>query len=114
MEATTMSEKLSTFNMETKFDGLIKLLAEGLYTEPDIFLRELIQNAHDSIVRRKEANTSFTGRINIVIDSENQSIIVEDNGIGMDESDIRGFLSVIGSTGTGTVREQGEDTEKPT
>ena len=40
--------------MEANFEGLIQLLAQHLYPEPDVFVRELIQNAHDSIVRRRE------------------------------------------------------------
>lgn len=100
-------KKLDTFNMETRFDGLIKLLAEGLYSEKDIFVRELIQNAHDSIIRRKELEPDLAGRIDIDYDTARQTISFTDNGIGMDEQDIRLFLSVIGSTGTGTARESG-------
>lgn len=102
-----MEKLLDTFKMETKFDGLIKLLAEGLYSEPDVFIRELIQNAHDSIIRRKETEPDLAGRIEVTIDPLNQTIVFADNGIGMDEEDIRQFLSVIGSTGTGTERERG-------
>lgn len=93
--------------METRFDGLIKLLAEGLYSEKDIFVRELIQNAHDSIIRRKEDEPNLAGRIDVNFDTAKQTISFMDNGIGMDEQDIRTFLSVIGSTGTGTARESG-------
>lgn len=100
-------QKLATFNMETRFDGLIKLLAEGLYPVPDIFVRELIQNAHDSIVRRRDVEPNLAGRIDVEVDPTQQTITFTDNGIGMDEADIRQFLSVIGSTGTGTVREKG-------
>lgn len=102
-----MEKLLDTFKMETKFDGLIKLLAEGLYSEPDIFIRELIQNAHDSIVRRKEIEPDLAGKIEVTIDILKRMIVFTDNGIGMDEYDIRQFLSVIGSTGTGIERERG-------
>lgn len=88
-------EKLDDFQMQTNFDGLIKLLAEGLYSEPDIFVRELIQNAQDGIVERKSTEGSG-GEISIHI--EGNTIIVEDDGIGMNESDIREFLAVIGSS----------------
>ena len=40
--------------MQANFDGLIRLLADGLYSTSDIFIRELIQNGHDSIIRRME------------------------------------------------------------
>ncbi len=39
--------------MQTNFKGLIQLLARNLYPEPDVFIRELIQNAHDAIKIRR-------------------------------------------------------------
>ena len=63
-----MGKQISNIKMKMKFDGLIKLLAEGLYSDPDIFLRELIQNAHDSIVRRKKEERDHAGRIDVNID----------------------------------------------
>ncbi len=41
--------------MQFDFDGLIQLLAGHLYTEKKVFIRELIQNAHDSVQRRAAA-----------------------------------------------------------
>jgi HSP90 family molecular chaperone len=49
-----MSTSIEHMRMEANFEGLIQLLAQHLYPEPDVFVRELIQNAHDSIVRRRE------------------------------------------------------------
>jgi HSP90 family molecular chaperone len=37
---------------QIQLEGLIQLLAQNLYADPDVFLREMIQNAHDSIMRR--------------------------------------------------------------
>lgn len=99
-----------TITMKTNFEGLIRLLADGLYSTSDIFVRELIQNGHDSIVRREALKESFyQGEISITYDSSEKSITFADNGIGMDESDIENFLSVIGSTGTGISKEELED-----
>jgi len=96
--------------MKTNFEGLIRLLADGLYSTSDIFVRELIQNGHDSIVRREALKESFyQGEISITYDSSEKSITFADNGIGMDESDIENFLSVIGSTGTGISKGELED-----
>lgn len=86
------------------------MLADGLYSTSDIFVRELIQNGHDSIVRREALKESFyQGEISITYDSSEKSITFADNGIGMDESDIENFLSVIGSTGTGISKGELED-----
>jgi molecular chaperone HtpG len=107
-----MSAPIERFKMETNFKGLIKLLAENLYPEPDVFVRELIQNAHDAITRRLEVDRSLAGRIEVQINETERTITFRDNGIGMDRQDIKEFLAVIGSTGTGTARMQLKDQGK--
>jgi molecular chaperone HtpG len=99
-----VNQRLETFQMETNFPGIIELLAKNLYPDPDVFVRELIQNAHDTIIRRREIQPDLAGRIEIECNPESQTVTFRDNGIGMDEADIKEFLSVIGSTGTGTAR----------
>ena len=64
-----MTNAPETFKMETNFEGLIKLLAEHLYSEPDVFVRELVQNANDSIVRRRALDPHLAGRIEITADA---------------------------------------------
>ena len=93
-----MSEVRDRFPMATDFEGLISLLAKHLYSEPDIFLRELIQNAHDAIVMRQAVDRDHAGRIDVDYDVGTSTIRVTDNGIGLDEADIRKFLAVIGAT----------------
>ena len=46
-------ENRRAIQMTTNFEGLIHLLADGLYSASDIFVRELIQNGHDGIIRRQ-------------------------------------------------------------
>ena len=101
-----MAEPLERFKMETNFEGLIQLLAKNLYPEPDVFIRELIQNAHDSIILRQEQEPDLAGQIAITCDGDAQTISFRDNGIGMDKEDIKEFLSVIGSTGTGVAKNE--------
>lgn len=88
--------------MRTSFQGLIRLLAKSLYPEPDVFVRELLQNAHDSIQLRQVTELEPAGEIRIDVDESNRALIFSDNGSGMDRRDIEEFLSVIGSTGTGS------------
>ncbi|MET0414732.1 MAG: ATP-binding protein [Actinoplanes sp.] len=106
-----MGELIERFPMRTNFAGLIRLLAKHLYAEPDVFVRELIQNAHDSIVRRQKTEASLAGRVDILVNPAGRTITFVDNGIGMDQEDIKEFLAVIGSTGTGLAREELEDIE---
>lgn len=84
-------------NMEFDFDGLIRLLANNLYSEKSVFIRELIQNAHDSIVRRRHyEGRDFGGRIDINTRPADLILEVVDNGIGMNDDDLRHYLSTIG------------------
>jgi molecular chaperone HtpG len=87
--------------MRTSFQGLVRLLAQSLYPEPDVFIRELLQNAHDSIQLRRIHDPEPAGEIRIDVDERARTLSFSDNGTGMDRRDIEEFLSVIGSTGTG-------------
>jgi len=101
-----MSRKIEEFKMKTKFEGIIKLFADVFYSVPDVFVRELVQNCHDSIVRRRSKERSLAGRIDITINSKDKTLTFRDNGLGMNELDIKEFLAVIGATGTGLTREE--------
>ena len=91
--------------MTFDFDGLIQLLAGHLYNEKKVFIRELIQNAHDAIVRRAHDDPTFEreqGRIHVLTDltAEPARILFRDNGLGMSRSDLERFLSTVGKSGT--------------
>jgi molecular chaperone HtpG len=88
--------------MRTSFQGLVRLLAQSLYPEPDVFIRELLQNAHDSIQLHRVQEADLAGEIRIDVDECARTLTFSDNGTGMDRQDIEEFLSVIGSTGTGS------------
>ena len=98
-----------TGKIKTDFHGLIELLAKNLYPEEDMFIRELIQNAHDSIQMRQMLEEAPAGRINITADRDSMTIIFEDNGTGMTEKEITEYLSTIGRSGT---KELGEELKK--
>jgi molecular chaperone HtpG len=99
------TEAVERFEMRTNFSGVVQLLARNLYPEPDAFVRELIQNAHDGIQRRRQSEPALQGRIRVAIDPPARTLTFVDNGVGMDRQDIHEFLSVIGATGTGAARE---------
>ncbi|MBP5974171.1 ATP-binding protein [Brasilonema sp. CT11] len=87
--------------------GLIKLLAKNLYAEADVFVREMLQNAHDSIKRRRElqADGAPDGVIRVKIDREGATISFTDNGAGMTQQEVRDYLSTIGRSGTDAFRQ---------
>jgi molecular chaperone HtpG len=90
----------STYRMEIDFDGLMRLIGGHLYSDKRVFIREMIQNAHDSIVRRGATDPSFSGRIDIETAPLERRISFQDNGIGMNEADVRSYLSVVAASAT--------------
>ena len=86
-------------------EGLIRLLAQNLYADPDIFLREMIQNAHDSIGRRtvlaaERGETELPPpQIRVVVDRDAETIEISDNGCGLTREEIDEYLSTIGQSG---------------
>src|SRR5262245_22353540 len=95
---------MASGKMRTSFQGLVKLLAKSLYSEPDVFIRELVQNSHDAIKLRRAAGEHIEGRIDITTDIRNSVITFRDNGVGMSKDEIENYLTVIGVSGTGTQR----------
>ena len=91
-------ENMSRHTMKMKFDGIISILAKNLYTEPDVFLRELIQNGHDALVKRSRLDSDFApdaARIDISLDQEQRTITVTDNGAGLSEEERQVVLAEL-------------------
>jgi len=89
-----------TNEMTLDFDGLMRILANSLYSEKKVFIRELVQNGHDSIRRREKREADHHGRIDIETRPDEGWISFTDNGIGMSADDLNGYLSRIGASGT--------------
>jgi molecular chaperone HtpG len=97
---------------QTKVDlgGLMKVLGEHLYSSPNVAIRELVQNAHDSCVRRRlESSVEFEPRIVVGTDPAARTLSFEDAGAGLTEDEIERYLATIGSGYTRTLRDQGHD-----
>lgn len=103
-----------------KFDlhlpGLIKILAENLYSDPRVGLRELIQNSHDSISRRQIEHPDWQAEpcIRILINKTKDTIEIHDNGSGLTRDETVTYLATIGRGYTRELRERlaFEDTER--
>lgn len=88
--------------------GLLKVLAEHLYSNKQVAVRELIQNAHDSCIRRATgdyAPEEYRPRIRITLDAVKRLLTVEDNGSGLTEAEINDYLSTIGRSYTRELKE---------
>ncbi|MCX2486270.1 HSP90 family protein [Pedobacter sp. MR2016-24] len=84
---------------QVNLKGMISLLSEHLYSDPNTFVRELLQNGTDAVTAFKTINEAHEGAIQVYLpDAENSSMIFEDNGIGLKEDEIHQFLAVIGES----------------
>ena len=91
--------------MTIHLPGVIKTLGERLYSDPSVSVRELLQNANDScVVRQADDPNAPAGEIRVSFDTWTRRLIVEDNGAGLTEDEVREFLGVIGSSKTDQVR----------
>ena len=107
---------MKQFKTESK--RILDLMINSIYTNKEIFLRELISNASDAIDKLKfisltEEKARQDFKINIKIDKENKKLIIEDNGIGMTEKDLEKNLGTIAQSGTlAFKKENGDKTDE--
>ncbi len=99
---------------QTEIGQLLHLMTHSLYSNREIFLRELISNANDALDKfnylrltdEKFKEENWEPKINIKIDKEDGSLAVTDNGIGMNEEDLIENLGTIAKSGTKAFIEQ--------
>ncbi len=86
-------------------DNLLPIIKKWLYSDSDIFLRELISNAQDAIMKLKkltalgEADIDDKYEIKVELDKENGTITVIDNGIGMTEDEVEKYINQVAFSG---------------
>ena len=94
---------MKTFKTESK--RILDLMINSIYTNKDIFLREIISNASDAIDKAKfisltDGKAATEYKINIYIDKAARTVTVKDNGIGMGEKELEKHLGTIAESGT--------------
>ena len=105
-----MEKKNHLFKAEIK--EMLDLVVNSLYSKKEIFLRELISNASDAIDRAKYLGLTQkeliadnpTWRIDILADKDAKTLMISDNGAGMDADDLEKNLGTIASSGTKAFR----------
>lgn len=92
--------------------GVIEIMGSSLYSRMDTPIRELIQNAHDAIMRRRSRDLSFRGRIDIQQDSDAGTLTFTDDGIGLNSEDAEKYLGTLGIGITGLLKGRGSDEQR--
>ncbi len=104
---TKQQAEKKTVKFETEVSKLLDIVANSLYTEKEIFLRELISNSSDACeklryVSQTDSKAPKTNKfqIRIHLNEKNKTISIKDNGIGMDNKDMQSNLGTIAKSGT--------------
>ena len=105
---------MAKHQFQTEVNQLLKLLIHSLYSNKDIFLREIVSNASDALDKLKYLSVSdeayksiqFTPRIDIMFDEKTGILTVQDSGIGMTDEDLTNNLGTIARSGTKAFIEQ--------
>ena len=95
-------------SFEADTGRVLNIVINSLYSEKEIFLRELISNSSDALDKRRFLSLTDSSlgaenseyKISIMIDKKNKSLTISDNGIGMDEEDLIKSLGTIARSGT--------------
>ncbi|MBU2711048.1 molecular chaperone HtpG [Zooshikella harenae] len=104
----TVETKKETLGFQTEVKQLLHLMIHSLYSNKEIFLRELVSNASDAVDKLRFAALDKSEllsndpdlKIRIEFDKEAKTIAVEDNGIGMTRQDMIDHLGTIANSGT--------------
>ncbi|WDD88466.1 molecular chaperone HtpG [Fusobacterium nucleatum] len=113
-----MKKEEKIFKAETK--ELLNLMINSIYTNKEIFLRELISNANDAIDKLKFQSLTDTDilkgddkfRIDISVDKDNRTLTISDNGIGMTYEEVDDNIGTIAKSGSKLFKEQLEEAKK--
>jgi len=99
---------MAKHQFQTEIGQLLKLMTHSLYSNKEIFIRELVSNASDaldkynylSLTDEKFKDDQWSGKVFIKLDKEDNSLTIGDNGIGMNEADLMDHLGTIAKSGT--------------
>ncbi len=99
---------MAKHQFQAEIGQLLKLMTHSLYSNKEIFIRELISNASDAIDKfnylhltdERFKSQDWKGKITIALDETDGSLTIGDNGIGMNEADLISHLGTIAKSGT--------------
>lgn len=103
-----MSDRVETLEFQAEARQLLQLMVHSIYSNKDVFLRELISNASDaldklrleSLVDKDLQVDTADLHIEIEVDRDARTLTVRDNGIGMSRDEVVGLIGTIAKSGT--------------
>jgi molecular chaperone HtpG len=115
-----MAKNIKNYEFKAEMKQLLNIIIHSLYTNPEIFLRELVSNSSDALNKlrfRRLTDTNILDpevdlTIKINVDKENKSFTIEDTGIGMTKEDLINRIGTIASSGTLDFLKKAQDEQK--
>lgn len=103
-----MSDRVETLEFQAEARQLLQLMVHSIYSNKDVFLRELISNASDaldklrleSLVDKDLQVDTADLHVEIEVDKDARTLTVRDNGIGMSRDEVVGLIGTIAKSGT--------------
>lgn len=91
-------------SISVKTNDIFPIIKKWLYSEHDIFIRELVSNASDAITKRStlarsQGHETPDGKVKIEVNKDNRTITIEDNGIGMTEAEVEKYIAQLAFSG---------------
>lgn len=103
-----MSKNVEKMEFQSEAKQVLELMIHSVYSNPDIFVRELISNASDALDKLRVKSLTDTAlselaknpRIDLTIDRDAKTLTFSDNGIGMTHDELISYLGTIAKSGT--------------
>ena len=106
-------------NLSINSENLFPIIKKWLYSDKDIFVREIVSNAVDAIQKHKHlvslgeaAKDDAEYRVTITLDKDAKTITVSDNGIGMTAEEVKKYINQIAFSGASEFLEKYKDTDE--
>ncbi|MBE6688747.1 MAG: molecular chaperone HtpG [Ruminococcaceae bacterium] len=101
-----MDNKFEKGGISVQTEHIFPIIKRWLYSDKEIFLRELVSNASDAITKYRRlvslneaTDDGASPRIDVIIDKDNKTLTVKDNGIGMSSDEIKKYINQIALSG---------------
>ena len=101
-----MSDQIKKGGISVETANIFPVIKRWLYSEKDIFLREIVSNATDAVTKLKRLQSlgqislsNETYKIDVILDTDEKTITVRDNGIGMSQDELERYICQIALSG---------------
>ena len=102
-------------NISVNTENILPVIKKWLYSDKDIFIRELVSNGCDAISKMKQTGATDDYFVKVIIDKKNKKLIFTDNGIGMTADEIEKYIAQVAFSGAEEFFEKySKETEKNT